>query len=74
MNNFCNKVCFTLAVPVGSELATEIVTAFLSDLGKWVNREFRKFDEHTELFKIARAGSDQINQRNLVSLSDWAIK
>lgn len=34
MNNFCNRVCFTLAVPVGSELATGIVTVFISDLGK----------------------------------------
>lgn len=74
MNNFCNRVCFSLAVPVGSELATGIVTVFISDLGKWECREFRKFDKHTELFKIARASSDQINQRNLMSLSDWAIK
>lgn len=68
-------VRFTLAVPVESELSTVIVTVFISDLGEWVNREFWKFDEDIELFKIARASRDQINlQRNLMSLSDWAIK
>ena len=44
---------------MGSELAPGIVNSFINDLGKWVNREFRKFDDDTELFKIARASSDQ---------------
>ena len=59
MDSFCNRVCSTLGVPVGSELAPGIVNSFINDLGKWVNREFRKFDDDTELFKIARASSDQ---------------
>lgn len=60
---------------MGSELATGIVTVFISDLGKWVNREFRKFDGDTGLFKVARASINQINlHRKLMSLSDWAIK
>jgi len=71
MDSFCNRVCSPLGVPVGSELALSIVNAFINNLGKWVSREFRKFDDDTELFKTARASSDQKNLTEEPHEAEW---
>lgn len=71
MDSFCNAVCSTLGVPVGSELAPGVVNVFISDLGKWVSREFRKFGDGTELFKIAKTNSKQKNPTEEPHESKW---